>query len=97
MTYKEWLSGNIPVQFFPATAIDAAAFKIETSFKNELTLNVYLYAKPNSGVTSQPFYIVLRPHGQGENRHWLVSALGFELDLELAPLLVVFRYDDVPA
>src|SRR5918994_5308605 len=31
-----------------------------------------------------------------ENRHWLVSALGFELELELAPLLVFFRYDDVP-
>jgi D-3-phosphoglycerate dehydrogenase len=27
---------------------------------------------------------------------WLVSALGFELDMELAPLLVFFRYDDVP-
>jgi D-3-phosphoglycerate dehydrogenase len=31
-----------------------------------------------------------------ENRLWLVSALGFELDMELAPLLVFFRYDDVP-
>jgi D-3-phosphoglycerate dehydrogenase len=31
-----------------------------------------------------------------DNRQWLVSALGFELDLELAPLLVLFRYDDVP-
>jgi D-3-phosphoglycerate dehydrogenase len=31
-----------------------------------------------------------------DNRLWLVSALGFELDLELAPLLVFFRYDDVP-
>ena len=31
-----------------------------------------------------------------DNRPWLVSALGFELDMELAPLLVVFRYDDVP-
>jgi D-3-phosphoglycerate dehydrogenase len=31
-----------------------------------------------------------------ENRIWLVSALGFELELELAPLLVFFRYDDVP-
>jgi len=31
-----------------------------------------------------------------DNRQWLVSALGFELDMELAPLLVVFRYDDVP-
>jgi D-3-phosphoglycerate dehydrogenase / 2-oxoglutarate reductase len=31
-----------------------------------------------------------------ENRLWLVSALGFELEMELAPLLVFFRYDDVP-
>ena len=31
-----------------------------------------------------------------ENRIWLVSALGFELEMELAPLLVFFRYNDVP-
>jgi len=31
-----------------------------------------------------------------ENRQWLVNALGFDLELELAPLLVLFRYDDVP-
>ncbi|HET9324360.1 MAG TPA: phosphoglycerate dehydrogenase [Gaiellaceae bacterium] len=31
-----------------------------------------------------------------EGRMWLVSALGFDLEMELAPLLVLFRYDDVP-
>ena len=31
-----------------------------------------------------------------DNRFWLVNALGFELDIELAPLMVFFRYDDVP-
>jgi D-3-phosphoglycerate dehydrogenase / 2-oxoglutarate reductase len=31
-----------------------------------------------------------------EHRRWLVSALGFELEMELAPLIVFFRYDDVP-
>jgi D-3-phosphoglycerate dehydrogenase / 2-oxoglutarate reductase len=31
-----------------------------------------------------------------DDRQWLVHALGFELDLELSPLLVLFRYDDVP-
>ena len=31
-----------------------------------------------------------------DNCLWLVSALGFDLDMELAPLLVVFSYDDVP-
>jgi len=31
-----------------------------------------------------------------DHRHWLVSVLGFELEMELAPLLLFFRYDDVP-
>jgi D-3-phosphoglycerate dehydrogenase len=31
-----------------------------------------------------------------EHRCWLVRAFGFELEMELAPLMVVFRYDDVP-
>ena len=31
-----------------------------------------------------------------DDRLWLVSALGFELDLELAPLMCFFQYDDVP-
>jgi D-3-phosphoglycerate dehydrogenase len=31
-----------------------------------------------------------------ENRHWLANALGFELEMELAPLMVFLRYDDVP-
>jgi D-3-phosphoglycerate dehydrogenase len=31
-----------------------------------------------------------------DDRQWLVGALGFDLELELAPILVLFRYDDVP-
>jgi D-3-phosphoglycerate dehydrogenase / 2-oxoglutarate reductase len=31
-----------------------------------------------------------------DNRRWLVSALGFELEMELAHLMVFFRYDDIP-
>jgi D-3-phosphoglycerate dehydrogenase / 2-oxoglutarate reductase len=31
-----------------------------------------------------------------EHRRWLVSALGFELEMEIAPLMAFFRYDDVP-
>jgi D-3-phosphoglycerate dehydrogenase len=31
-----------------------------------------------------------------DHRRWLVSALGFELEMELAPLLAFFRYDDIP-
>ena len=31
-----------------------------------------------------------------EHRLWLVSALGFELEVELSPLMAIFRYDDLP-
>jgi len=31
-----------------------------------------------------------------DDRQWLVNVLGFEVDFELAPLLVLLRYDDVP-
>ena len=31
-----------------------------------------------------------------DHRPWLVNILGFEIDLELAPLIVLCRYDDVP-
>jgi D-3-phosphoglycerate dehydrogenase / 2-oxoglutarate reductase len=31
-----------------------------------------------------------------EHRQWLVGALGFEIEIELASLMVFFRYDDVP-
>src|SRR5437899_12257162 len=31
-----------------------------------------------------------------DDRQWLVSALGFDLELELAPILVLVRYDAIP-
>ncbi len=31
-----------------------------------------------------------------DDRLWLVRALGFELEMEFAPILVFFRYDDIP-
>jgi D-3-phosphoglycerate dehydrogenase len=31
-----------------------------------------------------------------DHRLWLVNVLGFEIEIELAPRMVVLRYDDVP-
>ncbi len=31
-----------------------------------------------------------------ENRLWLVGALGYQIEIELEPLLAFFRYDDMP-
>src|SRR5436190_11076955 len=65
-TYKEWLSGDIPVQPYPAKAIAGASFKVESSHPGELTLNVYIFSKPKSAVKSQSFFIVLHPQGEGQ-------------------------------
>jgi D-3-phosphoglycerate dehydrogenase len=32
----------------------------------------------------------------GEGRHWLVGAIGFKIEIELAPLMVFFQYEDRP-
>jgi hypothetical protein len=72
-TKKEWLTGTIPVQYFPAKAIAGASFKVQWSHPNDVLLNVYVFAKPKSGVKSQSFFIELKPVGTGVHKRWLVS------------------------
>lgn len=72
-TYKEWLSGNIPVQYFPAKAIAGASFRVRWSHPNDVMLDVYVFSKPSSGVKSQSFYLELNPVGTGKDKRWLVS------------------------
>jgi len=69
MTYKQWLTGNIPVQYFPPKALAGASFKVQWSHPNDVMLNVYVFSKPKSGVKSQSFFIELKP----VNKQWKVS------------------------
>jgi hypothetical protein len=70
-THKEWLTGNIPVQFFPRKAFNGATYKVQWSHPNDVMLNVYIFGKPAS--LSQAFFIELKPVGEGSNKRWLVS------------------------
>jgi hypothetical protein len=70
-TYKEWLTGNIPVQFFPRKAFNGATYKVQWSHPNDVMLNVYIFGKPAS--LSQAFFIELKPVGKGADKRWLVS------------------------
>ena len=72
-TYKQWLTGNIPVQYFPAKAIAGASFLVQWSHPNDVMLNVEVFAKPKSGVKTQSFFIELKPVGKGKAKRWLVS------------------------
>jgi hypothetical protein len=72
-TYKQWLTGNIPIQFFPPKAFAAASYKVEWSHPNDVLLNVYVFAKPKLAKLSQAFFIELKPAGTGASKRWLVS------------------------
>jgi hypothetical protein len=67
-TLEEWKTGNIPVQYYPADAIDTATFKIDESYANEAVLEVALLPKKNATVKPQIFYIGLKKL----NGKWLV-------------------------
>ena len=71
-TRKEWLTGNIPVQFYPAEAVAGASFKVQYSHPNDVLLNVYVFSK-DKNVKTQSFFIELKPVGAGKAKHWLVS------------------------
>ena len=60
LSLKEWRSGNIPVQFYPAEAIDTATFKIDESYPDEAVLQVALVPKEGSEVKPQIFFIGLK-------------------------------------
>ena len=69
LTRAEWLTGNIPVQPYPATALETATFKTDISKPNEALLEVALLPKAGAGVKPQVFYIGLKK----VNGEWLVD------------------------
>jgi hypothetical protein len=73
LTYKEWLTGNIPVVPFPVDARTVARFKIDWSYPRETGLEVVLVPK-SPKVKPQDFFILLKKIGTGSTRHWIVDS-----------------------
>jgi hypothetical protein len=71
-TRKEWLTGNIPVQYYPADAVGAASFRVQYSHPNDVLLDVYVFSKDKK-VKTQSFFIELKPVGTGAAKKWRVS------------------------
>jgi hypothetical protein len=72
-TYKEWLTGFIPVQPYPVANLDVAAFDVEEASPRHAVLLVALVPKDGSGVKPQTFYIGLKAKDQGNKKRWLVN------------------------
>ena len=72
-TYKQWLKGDIPVQYYPVGNLDVAAFDIEEASPNNAVLLVALVPKEGEKVKPQTFYIGLKAQKQGGKKRWLVN------------------------
>ena len=63
MSKREWLTGNIPVVYYPAKAIETATFKVDESYPDEAILEVALLPKDSTKVKPQIFFIGLKKTG----------------------------------
>ena len=75
LTYKEWLTGNIPVIPYPVGSLAQARFKVDYSHVNEALIEVALLPKAGAKIKGQVFYLNLkRIPGPGGKRHWVVDS-----------------------
>lgn len=72
-SYKQWLTGNIPVQYYPVGGLDLATFSVEEASPNHAVLLVALIPKKGEDVKPQTFFIGVRKHGKGAQQRWLVD------------------------
>ncbi len=71
-TRAEWLTGNIPVQFFPALGAGETAFGVNEISPGVVVLELLLTPKKGSGLNPTAFYVGMKSVGKGENQKWLV-------------------------
>ncbi len=74
LTYREWLTGNIPVVPYPLTSLAVAPFKIDYSYRDRALIEVALLPKTGAKIKAQTFYLELkRIAGSGGKRRWVVD------------------------
>ncbi len=82
-TYKQWLTGNIPVQYYPSRDISTASFEVADITPREVFLRVLLLPKAKSEVKPQVFDIGLKAFGNGANKTWLVNYWGAKVAIQV--------------
>jgi hypothetical protein len=72
LTYKQWLTGNIPVIPYPAD-VNLAPMKIDYSYADRALVEVFLLPKQGSKVKPALFLLGVHRFGTGAKAHWLVD------------------------
>jgi hypothetical protein len=73
LSKKEWLTGNIPVQYYPADNLEVATFKVDESYVDEAVIEVALLPKKGETIKPQIFYVGLKKVGKGAAATWKVN------------------------
>jgi hypothetical protein len=68
-TLKDWLSGTIPVQYYPTGGVELATFKIDESYADEATIEVALLPAKGQKIKPQIFFVGLKKY-KGK---WMVN------------------------
>lgn len=68
-TLKQWLTGTIPVQFYPTGGVEVATFKIDESYADEAVIEVALLPRKGVKIKGQIFFVGLKKY-EGK---WLVN------------------------
>jgi hypothetical protein len=72
-TYRQWLTGNIPVQPIEAQGLDQVTFFVEELAARRVVMQVFVKALPGSDFQDQTFHIGLKASGRPDNLTWLVD------------------------
>ena len=74
-TYKEWLTGNIPIPYYPVDTLDLATFGVSEVSATTVVLQVALLPKEGSDVKPQTFFIGLKAKADRKSgkKQWLVD------------------------
>lgn len=72
-TYKQWLSGNIPIQPFPTAGLQGVSYFVDELAPERVVLQVLLRPKAGSEVSDQAFHIGLTAVENGNGVTWLVD------------------------
>jgi hypothetical protein len=72
-SYRQWLTGNIPVQPYPTAGLQGVRFFVDELKPRHVVLQVLLTPKAGSEVRDQAFYIGVKAVGSGDKPRWLVD------------------------
>jgi len=73
LTYKQWLTGEIPVIPYDIASVGRAPVRLDWSHPKEAGFTVSLLPKDGSSEKPQTFNITVMKFGKGANSKWLVD------------------------